>query len=282
MRRNLAALFLAVFSAAALAAAATPTGSVVAFITDIKGEVALDDAQRRPPLLAELAEGQKLSVMKDASLVVMFIRSGAEISLKGPGLYQIRGAEIIALQGRSPSVRVTRWRPEAVKLVETSKSATASLRMRSAGSAAARASEPVFQTGYPVDTRIASLQPTLRWSDGAKPHTIAVSADGKEIFRGNTEANFLKLPITLVPGKKYVWTATSATQRLGPLAFSTLTQHELKRLADLKPGAAASFSDRLMYALTLRSLDARHDANEVWGELARERPDLPELAALAR
>jgi hypothetical protein len=281
MRKNLAAFFLIVFSGTALAARATPTGSIVAFITDIKGEVALDGA-RQPLLLAELAEGQKLSVMKNASLVVIYIRSGAEFSLKGPGEYEIRGVEIIALQGSSPSVRATRWRPEPGKVVETSKSATASLRMRSAASATARVSAPVFQTAYPVDTRIATLQPTLRWGDGAKPNTIVVSADGKEIFRGHAAANSLRLPITLAPGKKYVWTATSATRRLGPVAFSTLTQDELKRLAVLQPGAAASFSDRLMYALTLRSLDARQDANEIWKELVQERPDLPELAALAK
>ena len=281
MRKNLAAFFLTVFSGTALAVPATPTGSVVAFITDIKGEVALNDA-RRPSLLAELAEGQKVSVMKNASLVVMFIRSGAEFSLKGPGQYEIRGAEIIALQGSSPSVRATRWRTEPGKVVETSKSATASMRMRGAASAAARVSALFFPTVYPVDTRSATLQPTLRWGDGAEPYTIVVSADGTEIFRGHAEANFLKLPITLAPGKEYVWTVISATQRVGPMAFSTLTQAELQRLADLKPGATASFSDRLMYALTLRSLDARQDANAVWGELAQERPDLPELAALAR
>ncbi len=281
MRKNLAAFFLAVFSGMALAAAPSPSGSVVAFIADIKGEVALDGAQR-PSLLAELAEGRKLSVMKDASLVVMFIRSGAEFLLRGPGQYEIRGAGIIALQGDPPSVRATRWRPEPGKIVETSKSATASLRMRSAASAMARVHAPVFQTPYPADTRIATLQPTLRWGEGVMPYTIVVSSDGKEIFRGVSDANLLKLPIELAPGRQYVWTATSTSQRLGPLAFSTLTQDELKRLAALKPGAASSFSDRLMYALTLRSLDARQEANEIWGELAQERPDLPELAALAR
>ena len=281
MRKDLAAFFLAVVSGTALAEAPSPSGPVVAFITDIRGEVALDGA-KRPALLAELAEGRKLSVMKDASLVVMFIRSGAEFVLGGPGQYEIRGAGIIALQGSSPSVRATRWRPEPAKIVETSKSATASLRMRSAASGMARVHAPVSRTPYPADTRIATLQPTLRWGNGVMPYTIVVSSEGKEIFRGVAEANLLKLPIELAPGRQFVWTATSTIQRLGPLAFSTMTQDELKRLAALKPGAASSFSDRLMYALTLRSLDARQEANEIWGDLAQERPDLPELAALAR
>jgi len=281
MRRILAVFSLAVFSGIVLAAPAAPRGSVVAFITDIKGEVALDDA-RHPMLLAELAEGRKLSVMKNASLVVMFIQSGAEFSLKGQGEYEIRAADIIALRGSSPTVRATRWRPDQGTVVEISKSATSSLRMRSAASSSARASAPVIQTDYPVDTRIATLQPTLRWGDAMNPYTIVVSTDGKEIFRGHAATNSLTLPITLFPGKKYVWAANSTTRQLGSMAFSTLTLDELKRLAGLQPGAAASFSDRLMYALTLRSLGVRQDANEIWRELAQERPDLPELEAFAR
>src|SRR5450759_1317057 len=111
MRKSLAAIFLIALGGIAFATPLTSASSVVAFVTDIKGEVALDDA-RRLSLLAELADGQKLAVMKNASLVVMFIRSGAEFSLKGPGQYEIRGVEIIALRRSSPSVRATRWRPE--------------------------------------------------------------------------------------------------------------------------------------------------------------------------
>lgn len=281
VRKYLAAIFLALFGGIALAAPGSAAGAAIAFITDIRGEVALDSA-RQASLLSELAEGQKLSLLNNASLVVMFIRSGAEFSLKGPGQYEIRGADVVALLGGAPSIRPTRWRPEPDKVVETSKSATASLRMRSASSAVARASEAVFKTAYPDDTRIATLQPTLRWGDGTMPYTVVVSAEGSQVFRGQADANSIRLPIALKPGRKYSWTATSAAQNLGPFTFSTLTQDELKRLADLRPGAAASFSDRLMYALTLQSLGAMQDAKAAWGELAQERPDRPELAALAR
>ena len=44
--------------------------------------------------------------------------------------------------------------------------------------------------------------------------------------------------------------------------------------------AAKSFSARVSHALLLRELGAEHEARAAWAQLARERPDLQELAAL--
>jgi hypothetical protein len=37
-----------------------------------------------------------------------------------------------------------------------------------------------------------------------------------------------------------------------------------------------------VHALLLQDLGATQEARDAWNELSRERPDLPELAALAR
>ena len=44
--------------------------------------------------------------------------------------------------------------------------------------------------------------------------------------------------------------------------------------------AAKTFSARVSHALLLQDLGATREAREAWAQLARERPDLPELAAL--
>ena len=49
-----------------------------------------------------------------------------------------------------------------------------------------------------------------------------------------------------------------------------------------KPDDKAQFSDWLLYALTLKDVGADQDAGEIWAKLAKDRPDLPELAALAK
>lgn len=44
--------------------------------------------------------------------------------------------------------------------------------------------------------------------------------------------------------------------------------------------AAKTFSARVAHAMLLHEVGARREAREAWARLARERPDLPELAAL--
>jgi hypothetical protein len=262
-----------------------PAGAAatVAFIADLKGDVKLD-SESRPLLMCELAEGQKLSLMKDASAVVMFIRSGDEYPLKGPGEYQIGSAAISALNGSPPTRRVTGWRPDLTKVVEVSKSATASLRMRGAKPSAAKLPEAEFRPIYPVDTSVATLQPTFRWVKelNAKNYTLVVGASGKEIYRTRLEATALKMPIRLSPGTQYDWTVSAGEKNFAAVKFSTLSEEDLKRVEALKSRAHATFSDRVLFALTLGGLGASQDAREVWQALAKERPDLPELASLAK
>ena len=57
---------------------------------------------------------------------------------------------------------------------------------------------------------------------------------------------------------------------------------EARARAEKSRAAARTFTDRLMHAMLLQQLGAAHEARQAWADLARERPDLPELAALAR
>jgi hypothetical protein len=52
--------------------------------------------------------------------------------------------------------------------------------------------------------------------------------------------------------------------------------------AEKSRAAAHTFPERVVHAMLLEQLGASYDARKAWGELSRERPDLPELAALAR
>ena len=65
------------------------------------------------------------------------------------------------------------------------------------------------------------------------------------------------------------------------LALSCTSADVVARAEKSRAGAR-TFSDRVLHALLLQDLGATHDAREAWTALARERPDLPELAALAK
>jgi hypothetical protein len=250
----------------------------VAFVADFRGDVVMNGAGR-PPFLAELLPGTKLVLGQDGNAAVMYVVSGEEYALKGPGEFVVTKEGVKATKGAAPAKRSPAIKASAAVLVQTSKSATASLRMRSAPAPKAGRAGAL----YPVNARIATLQPTLRWS--GEPNAtcaIVVSTEaGKEVFRGPARGDSLRLPVRLDPGRSYTWTCTAADKPVAQARFETLPGEAIAA-AEKARAAAKSFPDRVLLALALQELGAAQDAKEVWAQLASERPDIPELAGLAR
>ncbi len=269
---------IATFALPALALAAGP----VAFLSDLKGEVILD-GQSRPPFLAELLPGSKLALSKDASAAVMFIVSGNEYGLKGPGQFVVGKTDVTAAKGPAPAKRTSTLRANPAIVVHTSRTATASLRMRSLAPGAkseASADGPI----YPANAKVATFQPTFRWGADARggAYTLVIaSMDGKEVFRGRSLTTSLKLPVRLAPGVRYAWTISAGDARLGEAIFETMPVSAIQS-ADKARSAARTFSDRVLVAFHLEDLGARHDARELWADLARERPQGPSSGAASR
>jgi len=75
-----------------------------------------------------------------------------------------------------------------------------------------------------------------------------------------------------------------ARRARGPVAeahFETLPQDAIRR-AERSRAGTKTFGERVVHALLLQEVGADQEAREAWAGLARERPDLPELPALAR
>ena len=258
------------------AAAAAYATDPVAFVSDTQGDVVLDGVGR-PPFLAELLPGSRLVIAAGGGAAVMYVVSGEEYSLKGPGEFVVRTDGVKAEKGAAPSRRTTAIRVSAATLVHTSKAATASLRMRGAPAPKAGRSGPV----YPVNARIASLQPTLRWigEPDSEYSVVVTSAEGKDVFRGSAKGLSLRLPIRLTAGQSYFWIYSGAAR--GDSRFETLPSDAIA-LAEKARAGARTFADRVILALVLQELGAIQDSREVWAQLAAERPDIPELAGLSR
>ena len=271
VRAALAAVLVCV---AFVARAADP----VAFVSDIKGDVIMNGTGR-PPFLAELLPGSKLVLGPEARAAVMYVVTGEEFSLKGPGEYVVTKQGVKATKGGAPSSRIPALRASAKALVETSRTATASLRMRSAPGPKGERPGPL----YPVNARIATLLPTLRWAGepGVMYSVVVTSASGKEVFRGNVSGLSLRVPSRLVAGQGYAWSYSAGEAALGDSRFETLPPDAIVA-AERARAEAKSFADRVLLALVLVDLGAVQDAREVWAQLAAERPDIPELAGLSR
>ena len=267
----------------ALAQSALAAGGV-AFIANLKGEVTLDGT-RRPALMAELSKGQKIVLGKDASLSVMFIQSGKEFALKGPGQFVVNSSDISASIGATPAVHETEWRTNSQVLVQVSQSSSASIRMRRIGPV--KADDKAAKLIYPTLGKVSTLQPTFRWNAGEATSpfefAIALAADrGSPLNKAKVAGDSYHLPVTLKPDTEYAWTVTAADTEIGNGVFRTLPQDAIRQAEKRKPREKAEFSDRLMYALMLQEMGATQDAQEIWSALAQERADLPELAALSK
>ena len=271
-------------SAAALLAPLAGAADGIAFITNLRGEVAVDGAAR-PLLMSELGKGQKITIGKDSQLAVMYIQSGKEYLLKAPGDYTVGEREITAAHGMPPPARETPWRASSQVLVKVAQSSSASIRMRSLAPPPKAEPKPALE--FPVRGAVTLLQPTLRWavpeSKGPVEITLAIAGrEDKPLARAKVTGTSHRFPVKLQPDTEYAWKVSVAGQEAGAARFRTLPAAAIQEAEKKRPAEKADFTDRLMYALLLQDIGASQEAQEAWAKLAQERADLPELASLAR
>ena len=261
----------------------------IAFVTDVKGDAAMDAG--KATLMAEVKKGARISCTKDCAVGVMYLISGKEYVLKGPGDFLVGDSEVTAKIGPPPTMRDTNWKVSSKVVAQVAQTSSASIRMRSIGGVTKTeaSTAPVAERLiYPRDTTVATLQPAFRWASvnhkGPFEFELKASSGAKAVYKTKANATTLILPknIKLLPDAEYNWMVKAGGSEVGTTTFKTLPAHSLDLTQKRKPNDNAQFSDWLLYALTLKDVGADQDASEIWAKLAKERPDLPELAALAK
>jgi hypothetical protein len=270
---------LASFLFSALLPAVAAEG--IAFLSNLKGEVAID-GNPRPTLLSEIQKGQRISVGADSQAAVMYIATGKEYSLKGPGEYLVRDHEVTSAAGTPPAARDTAWRTSNKVLAQVAQTSAASVRMRSIAPQKVVEEAKVI---YPTQGAVSTLQPTFRWKAEPKDKAefaLFVVGDEKPVHSAKPTGAMYKVPAKLLPEKEYAWTVSVGGKELGDGKFRTLSADALARIESRRPAEKAEFSDRLLYTLMLQEMGATQEARESWAKLSQERSDLPELAAFAK
>jgi hypothetical protein len=267
--------------AAFLALAIPAFAQSVAFITNIKGDVAVD-GNTRPLLLAELSRGQKLTVGRDAQLNVMFTASGREYVLK-PGEYEVRDAEISSPSGVPPAARNTEWRASTKVLTQVAQTSSASVRMRSISRPKVDNSPKLL---FPTEGEVGTLQPNFRWNaHDAKAQaevTVVMAGQERPVAQAKVSGTSYRMAAKLKPDAEYAWTVSANGSEIGTARFRTMPASSIQAIDKRRPSDKAEFSDRLLFALYLQEMGATQEAREAWTRLAQERSDLPELSALAK
>ena len=280
--------FLSALVVSALTIAAHAQSSGIAFVTDVKGDAAMDAG--KVALMAEVKKGARISCTKECAVGVMYLISGKEYVLKGPGDFLVGDAEVTAKIGPPPTMRETNWKVSSKVVTAVAQTSSASIRMRSLGSPQKTDVAPLLAERliYPRDTNVATLQPAFRWASanpkGPFEFELKASAGAKSVYKAKSNATSLALPknIKLLPDSEYNWMVKVGGNDVGMTTFKTLPAHLLDLTQKRKPDDKALFSDWLLYALTLKEVGADQDAGEIWARLAKDRPDLPELTALAK
>jgi len=264
-----------------LASAIPALAQSVAFITNIKGEVAVD-GKERPLLLAELAKGQKLTVGRDAQLNVMYTASGREYALK-PGEYEVRENEIASASGAPPVARSTEWRASNKVLTQVAQTSSASVRMRSLARPQVDNSPKLV---YPTDGSVGTLQPQFRWNaadpKAAAEITVLLPGQEKPVHQAKVSGTSYRMTVKLKPDTQYAWIVSANGAEIGTATFRTMPNSAILSIDKRRPSDKAEFSDRLLFALYLQEMGATQEAREAWTRLAQERSDLPELSAFAK
>src|SRR5258706_3611637 len=275
-------IFTRTLFAVLLSSAGCALAQSVAFITNLQGEVAVD-GNSRPLVLSELAKGQKIVIGKDAVVSVMYAASGKEFTLKGPGEYQVKEAEVATTTGNPPAARSTDWRASNKVLAHVARTSSASVRMRSIAQPKPDTKPKLL---FPTQGEIGTLQPAFRWSvaDAAAPgeFTLLVAGQDKPVHRAKASGGSYRIPTRLKPDTEYAWMVSVAGEEIGTGKFRTLPAESIQLIEKRKPSDKAEFSDRLLFAMYLQEMGAVQEARDLWSRLAQERTDLPELSALAK
>jgi hypothetical protein len=213
-------------------------------------------------------------------VAVTYVSTGAEFTLRGPGEFLVSASEVKAERGAAPARRTVSVLADPAVISQVSRTANASLRMRGLGLPSAGR----MMLDYPVNTRVVTLQPTLRWSGEPTAEEFAVAITdpaGKEVWKGRVKPAAARPNVKLSASTIYTWTVTTPKGVTAEGRFETASAESIA-LAEKSRASAKSFSERVMHAFILQDLGATQDAKQAWSALSSERPDLPELAVLAR
>lgn len=264
---------------AAGARASEPPGLVI----DVQGNATL--AGTRVAILTGLPPGAEVTLAPAARVVVVHTQNGRQFELIGPGAFRWTGGKVEVV------------RPGELRVRESADAAFGDLRLRTGRIAQASISmrgvpgESKLQLISPASTWLLEAPKSFRWQPvaGAASYRFQLTdSNGKPLHEARTSAAAVELPagVAFEAGRTYGWQVQA--ELAGGRAVDGWTEFgvagpDLRARVDrARPRADASFSDRLLYALLLDELGVREEAERLWAQLARERPDDKDLAARAQ
>ncbi|MBP9712493.1 MAG: hypothetical protein KBD60_02240 [Sterolibacterium sp.] len=252
----------------------------IAMTTDVQGKawIVVGDQQTPLGVMAYLPSGAKLRLDKGARVAVTYFAQPREYTLNGP-----LQASVEANQPRSESGGNSNIIRRSLDPAQNTATQQYSARQRDHQALATFEMKALgtLQLRQPADTKLIDRPAAFTWQAlaSAKRYTFTLrDAEGVTLYQGESTTPQMLLParIKLTAGQNYRWTVEAVDpggeRQSASTEFSLLDSTTRKSLEQRKPGANASFSDRLIYATMLDNAGATQEANVYWKTLAKERP----------
>lgn len=259
----------------------------VAMVMDLKGKADAQAGAKKSGLamLAEIDADTRISVEKDAQVVLMYLKSGKEYVISGAGQYKIGASAPTAVSGPAPQERSAAIAKMAnAPKIKPGGLAQAAVVMRSVNQ------EQQIRLLSLADTITLDLAPEFRWEgvrQGAKYTFQLMDEYGTAVWDTAVEDTSVMLPpsVRLKEGRQYQWKVTSNENgktlesqgqfRIAPLDIRI-------QVESLRPNPQAPLSDQVAFAVWLRQAEFRDEARKYWKVLSAERKDQDSLRALSR
>lgn len=251
----------------------------VAMVTDTRGSVFIVSgaAKEKVALLAYLEAGMTLQLESNASLSATFFSQPVEYRFSGPARLKVEQDKITSVDGKAETRTVSLQKTSAAKkftVAQRERVTQAAFEMR--------AIRPGLRLDDPVDTKLMDVDAlNFNW-DGPRPieaYRLSIYAkSGQLLHQESLTVNVWIPPANLLKaGNSYKWEVKAALENGEVLSalggFSVADPATVEMILAQRPQPAASYSERVLYAVFLEGQGFNYDARRLWRTLAKEHPD---------
>ena len=271
-----------------LTGAAGAIAAPFAMVTDVKGDAwALGGAKpRKLVVLGYIEVPTEVRVDAATTLAVTYFSSGTQYSFAGPSRVALDAAAPRMLEGQAAQEK--KVAPE--KSIGGGGLSTDQWRRLQQATVVMRAVKSSFSVVGPDKTAVLEREPEFEWTpaNGARRYRLVVyGANNQVVHEQTTDQNLVRpgAKLNLQPGRQYRW-KVDALSVAKPVSvagvFVIADQSARERALASKPPAGADMAARVFYATTLEAEGHAHDARAEWKALARDFPNVPEIAQRSR
>jgi len=288
--RHASVTALALLAAAVLAtqvAQSAGRSEPVCIVTDLSGKAQTQGEKGVVDVgvLTPFASGTRTRLQPGARMVVLYVKTGEQFALSGPGLIRFGPQSPNALNGAEPvrlrPVTGKDGAPIRIRLADVTQAAVVSR------SGTAR---PIEALGL-SDTVTLESPPVFRWREPEPDLTyqfVLEDREGATLFSRLTADPVLQLPVevALAAGGLYIWTISARAETgagyLSQHRFSVASDATRVAAENFRPAADATIAERVAYAAWLDETGLRDEATAQWTAIAADGGPVPALRIAQR